>query len=453
MGAMTHTELDSTASEKRVPDSLQRVVCVSVSYQTLPSEQVGAIAPEDPLALARRVKARDRITECVILSTCNRVELYTSTRTPVDDDIEAALLAAREELGEPDGLETYVGLDAVDHLSRVACGLESEIFGEDQILGQVNDAFETACAEGLAGGILSRIADVAVRVGRKARDETCINDGECGYGGSICRYIQESLDRPPDRVLLIGAGEMSACAATAIDNRWSSRIDVANRSETAELTTADGLYWPLEEVSSALEGADVVVTATGAMEPILSTEELAHCDPGTPVVDLANPPDVPAAARESDRLDVVTLEELAARVRERSQSRRAAAREVEELIEDSLDRLVTREYENRAEDTLRALHRKARDVRRDELQRARTRLEHGEEDTEAVLADFASAITGQLLADPTEQLRAAAREGDTETIRAANRLFEIDVDAPPAPNTEGATRDQTHGPVDRGEMR
>lgn len=428
MGAMSQTTIESTAGERRVPDSLQRVVCVSVSYRTLPSEQVGTIAPDDPLALARRVNDRDRITECVVLSTCNRVEIYTSTRTPVDDDIETALLAVREELGEPEGLETYVGLDAVEHLSRVACGLESEIFGEDQILGQVNETFETACAESLAGGILSRIADVAVRVGRKARDETCINDGECGYGGSICRYISQSLDRPPNRVLLVGAGEMSECAATAIDNRWPSRIDVANRSRTTDLTTDDGVYWPLEEVSSALEEADVVVTATGAVEPVLSTDDLAHCDPGTPVVDLANPPDVPAAARESDRLDVVTLEELAARVRKRSQSRREAAREVEELIEDSLDRLVTREYENRAEDTLRALHRKATDIRRDELQRARTRLEHGENDPETVLADFASAITGQLLAEPTEQLRAAAREGDTGTIRAANRLFDIDVE-------------------------
>lgn len=413
-----------TTHERAAPESLRRLACLSVTHETVPSDHLAEIAPEDPEALAEELKAADRITEAVVLATCNRVEIYASTRTAAREDLEAALSVAYDGLGESEGVQEYAGVEVVEHLARVACGVESAILGEDQILGQVNRTFEAARRDGLAEGALSRAAETAVRVGRKSRQETAINDGNVSYGSAICDCIEGGLERAPERVLVVGAGEMSETAVTAMERRWDVRIDVANRSVAEELATDDGRYWPLDELAEAVEHADAVVTATGAPEPVLTDEHANRCDPGTPVVDLANPQDV--APEAHGRLAVTDLDDLAARVQQDAQARQEEVAAVETLIDGAIERFVTSERENRAEDVLRALHRKAARTREREVERAVDRLEDGDSDPEEVLADFANALTGQLLADPTEALREAAREGDAGTTAAARRLFDLE---------------------------
>ncbi len=409
-----------------VPESLRRIVCLSLSHATVPPDRIGTVAPEDPMALSRDIKTNERVTECVVLSTCNRVEVYGSSRTADLDDLETALSTAYTAIGEPDGVEEYVGIDAVDHLARVACGLESAILGEDQILGQVNRAFDDAMTEGLSEGTLARVADTAVRVGRKCRSETAINDGQGGYGDMICRELAENLTGPPDRVLIVGGGEMARTAAQALKQRWDARIDVANRSQATGLTSPDGRYWPLASLSDALQSVDAVVSATAAEEPVITADHVTHLPAGTPVIDLANPPDIATAARKNLDKKVLDLADLATPGNAESNSRYEAIDAVETLIDRAIERLIDRERENRAEDTLRALHRKGAAIRSQELEHVRSRLENSEADPETVLEDFASALTGCLLADPTEALRAAAREGDGETISATYRLFDLE---------------------------
>jgi glutamyl-tRNA reductase len=123
---------------------------------------------------------------------------------------------------------------------------------------------------------------------------------------------------------------------------------------------------------------------------------------------------------------VTSLDGLAAVVGSAADRRESAARTAERVVDDAVDRLVVAERENRAEDVLRALHREAANVRATEVDRAKRRLRHGDADAETVLDEFASALTGQLLAAPTEALRAAARERDDEAIRAAERLFDLE---------------------------
>ncbi|MFB6084031.1 MAG: glutamyl-tRNA reductase, partial [Halorientalis sp.] len=325
------TTQDRSADPSRdLPESLRRVACLSLSEKRVPEAEIGEYAPEDPVELAREIRQRDRITECVVLVTCNRVEVYTSTRTA--EDVETALRAAQRALGEPAGARTYAGLSVAEHLAQVACGLESPILGEDEILGQVNRAFETATAEGLAEGALRRIAETAVRVGRACRDETGIDDGEMGYASAVCRFVEEGLDRSPDRVLVVGAGEMADTVAEAITRRWQTTVDVANRSPAFDLTTADGAYWPLVEADVAASNVDAVVSATGASDPVLSEDVVENCS--GPVIDLANPPDLPAEARE--RACVTTLETVTSYVEGNAESRRKAVGAVEERIDEAI---------------------------------------------------------------------------------------------------------------------
>lgn len=413
----------SGSEEAIVPESLRRVACLSVTHKTGPSERIGAVIPDDPAAVASEVKRTDPITECVVLTTCNRVEVYGSARTA--NEVEVVVTAADEALGAVAGTQEYIGIDAVDHVARVACALESVILGEDQILGQVNRAFDSARRAGLADGVLSRVGDMAVRVGRQCREETGINDGTVGYGSTICGCIEDRLNRAPEHVLIVGAGEMAEIAAAAIHRRWDPRIDVANRSPRHDLTTGDGTYWPLATLEEALAAADVVVTATGASDALLTEEHVKHCEWGTPVLDVANPPDVSPAACRNPGIHVADLNDVATRVRKHTRSRQKDVEAVEELIDTAIERHIVREREHRAEAVLRTLHSKAARTRERELEQAVTRLEKGDCDPEVVMSDFASALTDRLLADPTEALRTAARNGDAEMIAATYRLFDL----------------------------
>jgi glutamyl-tRNA reductase len=410
------------AEPAAAPRSLRRVSCLAVTHRTHSQEQIGDLAPADPVAVASEIAGSDRVVEAMVLSTCNRVEVYVSHRTPTPADRAAAFDAVADAIGRPTRARTYTGLTVARHLARVAAGLESAVLGEDEIAGQVSNALAAAKEAGLVAGVLDRVGNTALRAGRACRTETAIDDGPTGYGGAVCRVLGEELDEQPDRLLLVGAGEVASTVAATVRRRWESRVDVANRSPVQDLQTDDGRWWPLEDLDAAIRDADAVVTATGANRAVIETEHLRIAD-GMPIVDLATPPDV---ARTGHDCVVVDFEDVAATVREATERRRDAVRAAEAVIDDALDRLVERERENRAEEVIRALHREAAAIREAELERALNRLDDGQTDPEVVLEEFASALTGRLLGAPTDTLRTAARERDETAIRAARRLFDLE---------------------------
>lgn len=421
---------DETKTEQAVPRSLRRLTCLSVTNRTHSIDRVCELAPEDPLALARAIQGTERVTEAMVLSTCNRIEVYVGTRTPDPEDREVALEAVTDRLALPPDTRAYSGCDVATHLTRVAAGIESAILGEDEIAGQLSDALAAAKEAGVVAGVLDRAGNAALRAGRTCRTETDIGEGPAGYGSAVCRVIAEELESPPDRVLIVGAGEMASTVARTVRRRWDVRIDVANRSPTHELTAKGGTWWTLDELATAVGGADAVVTATDADRWILGEAHARRCVGTVPVIDLAAPPDVSADARAHPNTSVTDLQELAAAVRSVMGRRRAAVNEAESVISDAVDRLVECERENRAEDVIREVHREAADVREAELDRAKRRLADGETPPEEVLEDFASALTGRLLGPPTDELRTAARERDETALRAARRLFDLDGEEP-----------------------
>lgn len=408
-----------TESRTGLPSSVRRLACAGVSSRDGDRDEIATARPGDSTALATAIRNHDRITEAVVLSTCNRVEVYVSARGP--SDRELALGVARDAI-DADCTTTLAGREVVDHLCRVACGLESEVLGEDHVLGQVNRTFDEAAEEGLAGGVLSRVADVAVAVSREVRAKTAINDGHVGYGSAACAAIAERTP-DPDRLVLIGGGEIAEAVVRAAEHRWDPRIDVVNRSTVTDLPSEDGQYWPLSALSNALSSADAVVTATGSNQPVLTAEAATVLDAETPVVDLAAPPDV--AETVAAELPVTSLEAIESRADATRDRRQMAVPSVEARVSEAVERFIERERESRAEDAIRALHRQAASIRGSELDRARQRVEAGETDIETVLEDFASALTSRLLADPTDALREAARDGNEQTVAAARQLFAI----------------------------
>lgn len=412
--------------ETATPRSLRRLTCLSVTHRTHSTDTVGELSPSTPLAVARRIHENSRVTEAMVLSTCNRFEVYVSTRTPDRDDVDAAVTEIRDVTDVPTDAQLYTGRQVATHLARVTAGLESAVLGEGEIAGQASDALAAAKDADLAAGVLGRVGNTALRAGRKCRAETAIDRGPSDYGSAVCRTLRTALGRAPDRLLVVGAGAMATTVVEAATCRWEVRVDVANRSPAHELPTADGNWWTLDELPAAVQSADAIVTATGADRAVFEQAHARQCQSGTPVVDLATPPDVSDAVRNDPEIAVTDLDTLASAVNAAADRRQAAVDEAETVIRNAIRRLVERERENRAEDVIRALHQEAAHIRTAELDRARQRLEDGDAETEAILEDLASAVTGRLLGPATDELRTAARERDETALRAARRLFDLE---------------------------
>lgn len=417
--ALRHDQ--DTAGDTAVPESVARLVCLSVDPGM--DADVGTLMPDDAAAVRADVAAGDRVTGAAALLTCHRIEIYAATRTRADRD--AAVDAARDAAGLPaDVGDVHEGAHVVEHLARVAAGLESPVVGEHEIMGQVRDAVASAEEDGHLGGALGRAADAAVRAGRSCRERTAIDEGHLSYGSVVCSLVEQTLDRPPERVLLVGGGGMAETAATAARRCWDATIDVANRSATG-LATEAGTDYQLDELPDAVADVDAVVAATGAPAAIVDTDDLDAATGKVPVVDLARPADVSASADELDGIELYDLDDVTARIGDRSRDRRCAIDAAEALIADAVDRFVEGERENRAEDVLRAMHRDAAATRDDAVERALRRLDGPDADPEQVIQDLASSLTGRLLAAPTDRLREAARDRDDDTIAAARRLFDL----------------------------
>ena len=379
---------------------------VSVSHHCGGIDDIEAVSGDSQQETVERLLRQEGVAEAFVLQTCNRAEAFVVT------DEEATGRAALEsyvEQVDPAVVETFGHEGGLCHLMRVAAGLESLVVGEDQILGQVRVAYEDARAVGGIGSMLEEAVVKAIRVGERARTETSINEGVTSLGSAAVRMAERDLDLSNAAALVVGAGEMGALAATALDGEVD-RLVVANRSLSNAEHVAESLDGPasaigLDALPIAFVEADLAVTATAGPGHVVGAETLASAGK-TFVVDLAQPRDVAPEAGEVDGVtlrDLDAIESVTADTRER---RREAAVAVEAIIEE--------EYEG------------AEKTKERELRTAVSRLEAAgdlNDDQREVVTALADALVGQMLAPPTRSLRDAAENDDWSTINTALRLF------------------------------
>ncbi|WP_210424896.1 glutamyl-tRNA reductase [Halorussus halobius] len=388
----------------------------------------GACHVDSEAVLGRLLDAPD-VREAFALQTCNRFEAYVVTDAPATG--RAVLSEFSPDVDGHATVETDHE-ESLRHLMRVAAGLESIVLGEDQILGQVRDAYATAVEAGALGPILDDAVTKAIHVGERARTETAINDGAVSVGSAAVELLDEETDLGSAGAVVVGAGEMGTIAARALADAGVETLTVANRTPeraaelARELDHDDARAVGLEDVESALAAADVAVTATGSDGRVLGVEEFATAG-GTLVVDVAQPRDVaPAAAALAD-VTVYDMTALETVTDETERRRRAAAESVETMIDREFDRLLEGYKRKRADEVVSAMYESAERVKERELSEALSKLDaHGDlsEDQREVVASMADALVSQLLAPPTKSLRDAAAEDDWTTINTALRLFD-----------------------------
>ncbi len=401
---------------------------VSISHRKATLDQLEAAAGESQQKLAADLCTVPAVRESFVLQTCNRVEAYVVT----DDQSVGSEVLEAVGADSPDDIVVELGHEeSLEHLLRVGAGLESLVLGEDQILGQIRDAYEDATQAGTLGPLLDEAVTKAIRVGERARTETAINEGVVSLASAAVRLVSEKRGLADATAVVIGAGEMGKLAA----NRLAPNVDtlvIANRTVSrAEQIAKEIDETPVETESIAdlretFERGDVVITATGSQEWLIDPEPLRWVGE-TFVVDIARPRDIPPAAHEFPQLTVYDLDRLEAVTEKTRQRRRNAATQVEDIVEEEFDRLLTQYKRKRADQVISAMYESAERIKARELEETFEKLDLDEE-SEAVVESMADTLVSQLLAPPTNSLRDAAQADDWTTIHTALRLFNPNLD-------------------------
>ncbi len=378
--------------------------------------------------------------EAVVLSTCNRVELYVRC-----DDLDEARTELTRFLSDfhgvnPAALAPHLyGLassEAAQHLFRVAAGLDSLVVGEPQILGQVKEAYTTASEVGCTGSLLNKLFHCSFAAGKRVRSETELGEGAVSISYAAVALARKIFGNLADHnVLLVGAGEMSELTAVHLKAQQVSRIVVINRTASQAENLAEkigGEAIPWTEMQQVLATTDVVVTATGSPAPIITSnqvEAVMRTRRNRPlfIMDIAVPRDVEASAGTIEQVFLYNIDDLQAIVSENLARRSAQITKAEVIVAEEVNGFMTWLRSRRAVPTLVALRQRFEVIRQAELKRLESKLASLAPADRARVEDVTRLIVEKLLSTPTERLKELS---NAETVRmygdALNQLFDLE---------------------------
>ena len=417
------------------------VVVVGLNHRTVPLdvfERMTIAASHIPKALAD-LTSREHINEAVVLSTCNRIEVYAFAEKfhGAYQDIHnffADIVHAPPELFS-DHLTGLYDADAVRHLFSVAAGLDSAVLGEHEILGQVRRAWETSATENAVGSVLNPMFRHALEVGKRVRTETGISRHITSVSQAAVAMADQRLGGLEGRrVLVLGAGEMGEGLARALNGGGVAEILVANRTWDRAVDVAarlGGTPVRLDELPTHLAEIDVLLTSTGASSVILEHGDLAAVvghrnDRELLIVDIAVPRDVDPSASEINGVTLLDMDDLREFAEYGLKQRQREVTAVQTIIDTELDRYVDESTARSVGPLVASLRSRAAEVQTGELDRFSAKLANLDEDQRQTVEALAAGIIGKLLHEPTVRMKDAAGTARGERLAEALRdLFDL----------------------------
>lgn len=395
-----------------------------------------AFTPEQLVEALQQLCRHTASQGAAILSTCNRSELYLE-QDQLSAEAVLAWLADYHQLSLEDLRAcAYIHQDesAVRHMMRVACGLDSMVLGEPQILGQMKSAYAVAREAGTVGPLLGRLFQATFSTAKQVRTDTAIGENPVSVAFaavSLAKQIFSDLHR--SQALLIGAGETITLVARHLYEQGVKRIVVANRTlERASLLAEQfGAHAVLlSEIPQELVNSDIVISSTASQLPILgkgAVERALKQRKHKPIfmVDIAVPRDIEPEVGELDDVYLYSVDDLHDVIAENLKSRQGAAQAAEELVGVGTEDFMLRLRELAAVDVLRAYRQQAERLRDDELAKAQRLLANGNSADE-VLALLARGLTNKLLHAPSVQLKKFSASGRVDALAVAQELFALD---------------------------
>jgi len=438
------------------------VFLLGVSHRTAPVDLRERLdfASRDLGAAVEALATRPSAAESVVLSTCNRSEIYVASSDPD---------RAREELTA--FLSEYHALPAaaftphlfsrdneaaVRHLFRVAAGLDSLVVGEPQILGQVKDAFQTAADRRCTGPTLSKLFHWSFVVGKRVRTETGLGEGAVSVSFAAVALARKIFGRLEGRrVLVVGAGEIATLTAQHLRTNGVAEILVTSRTQAhadtlAETVNGRSLAW--DDMAQGLALADIVVTATGSPRPIITraqAEAVTRKRRPDPlfIIDMAVPRDVEPSVGDLDQVFLYNVDDLQTIVQENLTRRSSEVTRAEAIVAEELAKFSAWQRSRSAVPTVVALRERFDRIRRSELQRLDGKLAGLTPEAKARVDEVTRLIVEKLLLEPTEQLKGLPdEETQVAYTEAINRLFRLRA-GEPAPDPDDTATEVT--PADR----
>jgi glutamyl-tRNA reductase len=421
------------------------VVVVGLNHKTAPISLLDRLSvTESELSKAlHQLETYARVEEAVVLSTCNRIEVYATVTKfhggaqDLRNFFAEFCHVAPEDF--TDHLYTYHDESAVRHLFRVVSGIDSMVIGESEILGQVRRAFRFAADEGLVGHLLGTAFKRALRVGKRARSETAIGRNPVSISSAaveLARRAFEPSTLAGKRIVIVGAGKMGKLAAGALAAAGAGDVVIVNRTQERadELAAAfDAVARPFEELADVLGDADIVISSTTApatvIDPSIVARAFEHRSPDRSlfIVDIAVPRDVEPEVASIDGVVLRDIEDLRGVVETGVGSRLGEVSKVEEIISGEIESFMEWQRAVEAAPTASALVARADEIRRGELERIWARLEALSPEERDAIDQLTRRIVAKILHAPLAKSRelASSKQGQAY-LEALRALFALD---------------------------
>jgi glutamyl-tRNA reductase len=410
------------------------LLTLGINHQTAPvaiREKI-TFAPEQMDQALQQATALKGVNEAVIVSTCNRTELYCEVADQYEDSITRWLSEFHQlkNVELKPYLYEYRDQDAAQHLFRVASGLDSLVLGEPQILGQLKTAFEKANSNQSVKTVLGRLFQHGFTVAKKVRTDTAIGSNPVSVAFAAVSLSKQIFGELSSlSALMIGAGETIELAARHLKGQGVGAITIANRTLERAQNLADELgatAISIGEIPEQLVNSDIVISSTASQLPILgkgATEAALKARKHRPIfmVDLAVPRDIESQVGELDDVFLYTVDDLKEVIDENRRSREEAANEAMDIIQVEVQHFSHWIKTHQSADEIRLLRNRSDRIRQECLKKAQQMLQQ-KEDPAKVLETLAANLTNKLMHGPTVQMRKALKEGDAGLIQLLHLL-------------------------------
>ena len=426
---------------------MNQLVSIGTSHHVAPIEfrERLAFSEEQLIESHQYMRESDQIQESVILSTCNRVEVYAVLNSVRTAEVAAKVLAeflSRCHRIDMESLKkwTYLhhNLETIQHLFRVVSSLDSMVVGESQILGQVKDAYDTSRSAGSTGTILNRLFTKAFNVGKRIRSETTITTGAVSISYAAVELAKKIFNTLEGKtVAIIGAGEMSELTAKHLVANGVSTVIVANRTYQRAVKVAEkfkGIPLAYDSDLNFLIDADIVISSTNAPDYLIKRQPLVNIMRKRKhrymfLIDIAVPRDIDPDVSKLDSAFLYNIDDLEAVVASNLQDRQQEAIHAEQIVSEEAKRFYDQLQVFQVNPTIKALHQQFRQIADTELQACfyKTTLSDAQEEA---IASMTQAIVKKLLHHPMQNLRGAVNDGDADHgqyVQSLQELFALDV--------------------------
>ena len=411
----------------------QNIINARVTFRNSPIHILEQFTIKDMKNAYEQFKNDSGLDECVIIQTCNRIELFGKSKTYDLEKIKKtwATITGLEEEAFDDNIECVENHDALHHLLKLTSGLDSMVLGEEQILGQIKNSITSAREVKASGQHLNTLFDKAIRIGTRIRNSSGIGAGGISVGSMAVKLAEENIDElKTKKVLLIGTGEVSTLVAKSLQRRGYA-FDVTSRTIGRSETfceTMGGNPIKFEDVLSGFDNYEVIFVATTAPYFLVTNEKITEAmknkNNGMMILDLSNPRTVDEKVATIGGVKLMNLDQIAEMVEKNMNARLNKVKNVENIIREEVSALEASMKRLDAEPLVTDVFKNIENLREKELQKALQMLNEKDEKKIKIIEELTKAVVESIISTPMNKIRKASEQGNPDVVELASKLFD-----------------------------